>query len=161
MNPTELLTPNEEQKIEKSWIFLQQHAQELIEAIGDLAYNTLAEFLEALAQELPAYQSWLQEASKHIREARRISKPFMTHTSKHKYVLEVQGKKSDQILTEISQKSDQEIQLFLQQLWAKIAKDAQADEARGRKKLSTELFSCAQLLISEQGDFAPWKKMLI
>jgi hypothetical protein len=75
----------------------------------------------------------------------------MTSNSKHKYTLEFQGKQTNQILTEISQKSDSEIQLFLQQLWTKIAKDAQADAARGRKKLSTELFSCAKILKSFHG----------
>jgi len=161
MNIPETPTPDTKQNNKKSWIIIQQYSQELIEGIWDLAYNTLAEFLEALAQMLPTYQSWLQEASEHIKEARRISEPFMKENTKHKYTLEIEGKNSNQILTEISQKSDEEIQLFLQQLWAKIAKDAQADAARGRKKLSTELFSCAQLLISEQGDFVQWKKMLI
>jgi len=40
----------------------------------------------------------------------------MKENTKHKYTLEIEGKNSNQILTEISQKSDEEIQLFLQQL---------------------------------------------
>lgn len=122
-------------------------SQELIEGIGDLAYNTLAEFLTNLSKELPQYQKNLEKASEHIQEARKISKPFMNKNTKHKYKLEFWGHNNIQIIKEISQKSEEEQRSFLNKLWEKIEKDANADQQRGRKQLSTALFSCANSLL--------------
>ena len=70
----------------------------------------------------------------------------MKDNTKHKDFLDVQGKGIDQILTEISDMSNEEIQLFLKQLWTKIKEDAEADKARKRENLSTALFECAKTL---------------
>jgi len=58
MHITEISEQHETSKQEKYWTLTQQISQELIEEIGDLAYNTLVEFLDLLAQKLPTYQQY-------------------------------------------------------------------------------------------------------
>lgn len=125
----------------------QLTSQNIIEQIWDLAYNTLAEFLEKLAQNLPPYQHQIQQASEEIREARRISEPFMQGNTKHEYEFNIENNTITQFITKLTKKSDQEIQLFLNNLGEKIQKDGEADQKRGRKQLSTALYSCANILL--------------
>ena len=53
---------------------------------------------------------------------------------------------SEELSKQISIMNIKEILKFLEQLGNKIEKDGLADKERGRQKLSTQLFACAEIL---------------
>ncbi len=125
--------------------------EELAEKIWDLFYDSLSYFLSNLWKNIDNKEisKLLEESSKNIMNAWKICLPYinynfpeMKHTSEVKW-LDIN---KEELSMRISNLVDSELKDFLAELSNKIYKDWEADKKRWRKKLSTELYSCADKL---------------
>ena len=127
------------------------------ETIGDLFYDTLADLLNEIGNQLQdeTVRQRLKKASQHIQAARTISEPYTDKelTSSKHYQAEEQLKQrggTQKIAKIIGTSTPEILQLFLGQLSEKISNDGRADAEKGRKKLAKELSVCASSLLESR-----------
>ncbi|MGE4444508.1 MAG: hypothetical protein AB7E37_05965 [Candidatus Altimarinota bacterium] len=131
-------------------------SEELAEKIGDLFYDSLASFLSSLGEELSKGNNglkqvgeYLKTASNHIMNAWRICLPYVGEGFPNlKHSTEIKGLNisREELIKNLGKLTNEALIEFLLNLSKKIHIDGIADEGRGRKKLSNELFETAKNL---------------
>ncbi|MDR0859611.1 MAG: hypothetical protein LBO09_01120 [Candidatus Peribacteria bacterium] len=126
-----------------------------VEEIGDLKYDDLASFFQQLSSIFTSdmMQNHLHQASLAIQQAWTISKPYMIDPTtgdlkptKHLSHLPSLNLSREETVQLMKKGNPVFLSQFFSSLSAKIKKDAEADQARGRKQLCTALFACAEHL---------------
>ncbi|MDR2540684.1 MAG: hypothetical protein LBD11_02630 [Candidatus Peribacteria bacterium] len=134
-----------------------------VEEIGDLKYDDLASFFQQLSEVFSnnTVQSHLHEASLSIQQAWKISKPYMVDPAtgdlkptKHLSHMPSLGIPLEEIAQLIKKGNPVFLSQFFSVLSSKIKKDAEGDQARGRKQLCTALFACAEHLYHIANSFS-------